>query len=843
MASPQEMQPTVEDCYSDDSEGGSIPFQGRRSPNAANVSTKRSHPSDLDKEMPPAQQRAPANIDLRSDSGYSSYTTATVSSTNSAQSAPPQRSPPQVPAAAAPAPPQPEAPKARRRPVPTDTTEKTSKSSSRPKPSRTASSASKPPAVVQQQPPERKRRPTVTQESRPERRDRRDSRVEPDGAEPRRTKYDPNAPASAVRRRPDIQPSQSARDVTRPIPQDTRSMHSDPPSYQQAPPSPTHYRQSYYAHGAAVIQPAATRRRPSISTTGRPISYSGEPGPQYHWTQGAPGYPTPPPERGPPLSSSAHYPRGFPMPAMGQMGPPQTPYGVPPGYPPQFYQMPYDDGQRPGMPQRSSSNAARRGPAPPVINQAPREQQYSTRYSQPQSATHPRLPAPLQLNDRPHESDYESESELSEDDDYYVSEPEVDPNDPRTRRALMPPPPPKAPKSKSNTKTKPKTKNGERPPLPHAHTTTTVEKVRSHRHSMSTPPIVVDEDRSSRHRTTKSTNEPSRRQSISRPLPPAHTQTEYPARRGSVYVNDSVKAERRRSAHYGHSARDKEYAEYAAGRKEAERLEAEERARKELKAANRAKRERQAQRQAENEARYEAEQERKREKRNSKVYYQPPAAFDDSDEEYQSDEAVAPVVPEAPVPPRPRRPTDAGGRKAKESLALDYINSQRGTDVPLNDHIHRAAKRASRVPSMPSHSGSSGSDRQSQSNRTALTSSGNNEIRLRVDANAPLSLQFNGDMEGRTMQLIPTEDGMAELVISGSRDNESNYHSSERGSNAGDGQALVRRKQPEEMTEGSMRSHRSRRESRVVRDSYDDRIVEVPRPLRRRANTSSHYYN
>ena len=80
MASPQEMQPTVEDCFSDDSEGGSIPFQGRRSPNAANVSTKRSHPSDLDKEMPPAQERAPTNIDLRSDSGYSSYTTATVSS-------------------------------------------------------------------------------------------------------------------------------------------------------------------------------------------------------------------------------------------------------------------------------------------------------------------------------------------------------------------------------------------------------------------------------------------------------------------------------------------------------------------------------------------------------------------------------------------------------------------------------------------------------------------------------------------------------------------------------------------------------------------------------------------
>ncbi|KAI4635437.1 uncharacterized protein J4E87_000388 [Alternaria ethzedia] len=830
-----ELQPTVEDCYSDDSEGGSIPFQGRRSPNAANVSTKRSHPSDLDKQMPPAQERAPTNIDLRSDSGYSSYTTATVSSTNSAQSAPPQRSPPQVPAAAAPAPPQPEASKARRRPT-TDTTEKTSKSStSRPKPSRTASSASKPPAVVQPQPPERKRRPTVTQESRPERRDRRDSRVEPDGAEPRRTKYDPNAPASAVRRRPDILPSQSARDV-RPIPQDTRSMHSDPASYQQAPPSPTHYRQSYHG-GAAVIQPATTRpRRPSAAT--RPMSYSGEPGAQYHhWAHGAPGYPPPHHEHGPPLSQSAQFRQPYP-----QMGHPSMPYGTS-GYPPHYLQqMPqsYDPMQRPGMVPRQSFNTARTAPQPAVI-QAPREQQqYSTRRNQPQGT----YPNQLQIQDEAYTSDSESEAGSSDGEGDYEREPEIDPEDPRVRRALMPPPPQKLSRTKSKSTTKPKTRKAERPILSHAHTTTTVEQVRSHRHSLSTPPVGVD-DRSSRHRPTKSTNEASRRQSVSRPPPPPReTQTEYPARRGSVYVGESTKAERRRSAHYGQSARDKEYAQYAAERQQEDaRLEAEERVRKELKAAARAKRERQARKQAENEARYEAEQERKREKRNSKVYYQPPAAFDDSDEEYESDEAVALVVPEAPVPPRHRRPTDAGVRKAKESQALDYINSQRGTDVPLNDHIHRAAKRASRVPSMPSHSGSSGSDRQSQSNRTALTSNGNNEIRLRVDANAPLSLQFNGDMEGRTMQLIPTEDGMAELVISGSRDNESNYHSSERGSNAGDGQALVTRSQLEEMTKASMRSDRRRRESRTVRDSYDDRIVEVPRPLRRRANTSSHYYN
>jgi hypothetical protein len=232
--------------------------------------------------------------------------------------------------------------------------------------------------------------------------------------------------------------------------------------------------------------------------------------------------------------------------------------------------------------------------------------------------------------------------------------------------------------------------------------------------------------------------------------PPREIQTEYSARGGQVYVHDSTKAERRRSA---------------------------------------------------------------------------PAAFDSSDE-YES-EVEAPI-PEAPAPPRRRRPTDAEGRKVKERAppkarrdemkALEYINNQRGTDAPLIDHIHSAAKRASRVPSIPSHYGSSGSDR-----HTAVTSNGNNEIRLRVDANAPLSLQFNGDMEGRTMRLIPGEDGMAELVISGNPDG-----GSEKGSNASDRKVLVTRRQAGEMNEGSVRSHRSRRESRIVRDFQDDRIEKKP---------------
>ncbi|KNG47265.1 quinate transport protein [Stemphylium lycopersici] len=50
---------------------------------------------------------------------------------------------------------------------------------------------------------------------------------------------------------------------------------------------------------------------------------------------------------------------------------------------------------------------------------------------------------------------------------------------------------------------------------------------------------------------------------------------------------------------------------------------------------------------------------------------------------------------------------------------------------------------------------------------TGTGDNGESEVRLRVDANAPLSIQFNGDMEGRTRRMLPAENGMADLVISG----------------------------------------------------------------------------
>ncbi|ORY09895.1 hypothetical protein BCR34DRAFT_602488 [Clohesyomyces aquaticus] len=56
-----------------------------------------------------------------------------------------------------------------------------------------------------------------------------------------------------------------------------------------------------------------------------------------------------------------------------------------------------------------------------------------------------------------------------------------------------------------------------------------------------------------------------------------------------------------------------------------------------------------------------------------------------------------------------------------------------------------------------------------RNNQTTLTSSGKNgesgEIRLRVDPSKGLSLQLNGDFEGRTIRVETAEDGMSDIVV------------------------------------------------------------------------------
>ncbi|KAI4689399.1 uncharacterized protein J4E88_002751 [Alternaria novae-zelandiae] len=172
-----------------------------------------------------------------------------------------------------------------------------------------------------------------------------------------------------------------------------------------------------------------------------------------------------------------------------------------------------------------------------------------------------------------------------------------------------------------------------------------------------------------------------------------------------------------------------------------------------------------------------------------------------------------------PTGPGPTLPSSQADRRQPEERG-----SRRESGMDLYDdrivEVQRSLRRGASVSSSDDEPHESEVERKDinalmQSGDATVISNGNNEIRLKVNSSAPLSLQFNSDLEGRTMQLIPTEDGMAELVI--------------RGAN------------PEnEITYGSTR--RSHRGVRGARDSYDDRIVEVARPLRRRANTSSYYH-
>ncbi|KAL6711652.1 hypothetical protein ACN47E_004586 [Coniothyrium glycines] len=800
--------PECEDYHSDESDA--VGFKGRSTPNAANVTKRR---SDLDKEKPP-QEKPHSNSDQRSDSGATS-----------------QQHPPAAPAPPPP-PPHPASPapayKTRRPTLSTEDRRASNNSSPRPAPvSRTASSASRPAAAT--------RPPKITQEPR---RDRRESKPTV-CTDPHCTGCDlSGGRPQPLRRRPELPPSASARDVSKPS-ADNRSIQSDPYS----PPSPTYHRQSAYMQGGAVMQPAAPRRRGSSNARQRPMSYSGEPGAQY-WTPGMPApYPSPPQDHGPPPSASAY--RNLPFQGMP---PPSAPYSqsaqTSAYYAQQSYNQtspPYENSQRPPMPQRNSSvygtHGTRTGPSPIVTQQQPpARDKYSARYGQhPQSAgpAQSRFPAPLQINDQAYDS---SGTESSGEEDQY----EVDDHDPSHARALMPPPKIKRSKSKKER----------RPSVLRAKTTQPLDDV-----VRQPAQTMVVQERPGRERASSRTAQAtqSRRMSLSRPALERQTQSAYDTSRAQVTVA-STKASRRQSTQVYDKmyeqyarARAREDAQAVAAREEAQaqarlreearaeaaRAEAKEtraRAREEAKKLKaREEAEARALEQAEYERRYQTGL--KRANRNSKVVYAPEPFDSDSEEESE--------VEEPPPVLRHRRPTDVGKGKGRvveakskriECAVEDYISANRGSRESYADQSYKAAKKHSQIPSEPSHSGSSrsGSDKQSQSNRTAVTSNGSNEIRLRVDASAPLSLTFNGEMEGRTLQLVPAGDGMAEIVIGGSSRGEGSvYHASERGSVRNSNRrsliASQARREAEEMTERSVHSSRSRRDGRVVRESQEIR--------------------
>jgi len=105
---------------------------------------------------------------------------------------------------------------------------------------------------------------------------------------------------------------------------------------------------------------------------------------------------------------------------------------------------------------------------------------------------------------------------------------------------------------------------------------------------------------------------------------------------------------------------------------------------------------------------------------------------------------------------------------------------------------------------------------------TTVTNGNSGEIRLRVDASAPLSLQFNGDMDGRTVHIEPMEDGMADIVIGNPGSQHENMYRNEKVNLLGSSRVpkAIMPSQPqhevEEFTAKSQRGSRREGERRVL---------------------------
>ncbi|CAO2657319.1 Nn.00g034450.m01.CDS01 [Neocucurbitaria sp. VM-36] len=175
--------------------------------------------------------------------------------------------------------------------------------------------------------------------------------------------------------------------------------------------------------------------------------------------------------------------------------------------------------------------------------------------------------------------------------------------------------------------------------------------------------------------------------------------------------------------------------------------------------------------------------------------------------------------------------------KTINSMAEDYVASQRGNRNLDEDQIRKAARRApimARRPSLSDTSTSSDSSQQRRSDGKTMTSDGsNNEIRLRVDASAPLSLLFNDDMEGRTLRLIPAEGGMADLFI-GQSQSKGPVYRSERGStpvNKNQRRVVApKTRRAEEIPQASQRRRESRANSTASENSSSNSLQAYIQP-------------
>ncbi|KAJ4290294.1 hypothetical protein N0V90_010510 [Kalmusia sp. IMI 367209] len=605
--------------------------------------------------------------------------------------------------------------------------------------------------------------------------------TEEDCTDPNCKQCGPNVVAPSARpRRPTSTALDSGLDISYP-PFDVRSQRSDPATTYTSPPSPTYSRQPPpYMRGSTVVQPAQTRPR-ALSTSRRPMSYHGDPGANY-WAQGMPApYPSPPQEYGPPPAMSAHY-------AMPQHQPhPQmAPFMMGATPPSHFYQ-----GGHPMAQHLSQTSPPYEQQRPPLS--ARTSSNYQTRRPVsgfgPPLVTHdnqPEQPMPsARYGNAPQSARQAQFPAITQapHDDYDESSDYESSSEEEPPRA----PPPKQlmppPKMKSKSKQDP------RPVLRHAKTTqvTQVYNNRGRRESLSQSATLPERPREKDNRASRiSTVPPSRSVSISRPGPPKRvTQSSYDTPRARVVVENPRTSRRQSYQAYDQAYEDVDY-DYG--------------------------------------------QEERRRRRNSRIYRD------------EGDDAI--LVAERP----PRRRTDASikrneyteTRKVMDDVEA-YQQRTRGSYEPLSEQVHKVAKqRAARVPSDPDRK-----TRISQSARTTMTNgNGNGEIRLRVDASAPLSLSFNGDMEGRTLRIDPAEDGMADIVIGGHRGEDDDYeddvYRSEKSSITGNRKSMVAgaaRRNAEESSIKSGRSSHSRQE-RIVEGRRDrERNREEVRPLRRQTQT------
>ncbi|KAF1931764.1 uncharacterized protein M421DRAFT_320218 [Didymella exigua CBS 183.55] len=758
-------QATVEDYFSDDGNHGvSIePFTPEPSPGKANVHTKRSNPEDMGSDRTP-KGTVPNNVDVKSDSGYSSQSAAGMSSADSAASATSsQRSPP-VPAVK-PAPPSPTPAQKPSRPSQHHRQQSSQSTQSVPRLSRRDSQTSR-------RPPER--RPIVTTQPAPPPK-RRDSRNVEECTIPGCTKCGPDAiePRSRPSRRQSMlntQPAESAPDVSSySHPYDTRSQVSDPAQYLSSPREDRAQRMYQERQGGPVTQPAISRRLSVNQRPARPTSYHGDP--NHNWQHpGMPTHPGTPTEHGPPLSRSAygnmHYPQHQPQPQLNL--PYMQQFPLQGQHPPAFYQaqqmQPAREQQRPPLHARASHASAYSYPVSTPGVQVERSDR-----CMPSARYHSNaLPQPwIQRNREEEVSEFESKSE---------SESEEEDHEPQYRSQRMREGAPRR-----------------RPSLRHANTTPAPPAPEPKR-----PQTVVIPERRDPPIRDRADSRSTRRQSMSRPplIPSIKSQSAYDTSQAHVIVEGSRPSRREALTAYDRSVKEH----------------------------------RRTRRQEYNEP--------VQSKRSSRAYENVITTGHDYERDYYDDEGPE-LLARAPLR---RRGTDADPRRRHGPVirqtadAEDYITASRGERDTLADQSYAIAKkrssRTSAGPSEPESSRSRGSEN-------------NGEIRLLIANDAPVTFKLNGELEGRSIQVVPGENGQNELVISGNGRNSESTYRSERSSVRGDRKAIMpasqARRDAEEMTERSSQSSRRRRETRGEHDEQPRRVLQG-RVRRERREPEYHHY-